>query len=201
MSRPTVVGTLCLWVLFLMGGTTHAQEIEAAFGVHTLTAPSAASASGNYSPQSLRGGAFASFSGDFLFVKNQIGIHGEVSWRANRSLYQGVQPFRPMFYDFNAIWAPRLAKSVRGELTAGIGVESTRFYQDFFTCSFAGCTNYVSVNHFMGHFGGGIRFYLTGHVFIRPEAHLYLIRHNFEFSSARAARFGGSIGYTLGSPE
>ena len=82
---------------------------------------------------------------------------------------------------------------------AGIGAESIRFYQNFYTCGyFSGCTNYTTSTHFMGHFGAGIRFYPFGNFFIRPEAHVYLIRNNIEFSSNYAVRYGASIGYTFG---
>ncbi len=197
MQKLTIVASLCLCVFFLAEREAHAQQVDAAFGLNALTAPSASSASGNHFAQSVRGGLFPSFNGDFLFFKNQIGVNAEVSWRAKRSLSQASEPFRPIFYDFNGIWAPRLAKSVQGELMAGIGAESIRFYQNFLVCNSFTCTNFISSNHFMGHFGGGIRFYIMGHLFIRPEAHIYLVRHNFEFSSARAMRFGVSIGYTL----
>ncbi len=193
------VATLCVSALFLMAGTARGQEIDAAFGMNALTAPSAASASGSYFPQSLRGGAFPSFSGDLLFF-HHFGIGGEVSWRGSRSFFQGLptQPFRPLLYDFNGVWAPRISKKVRPELQAGIGAESIRFYQNFVVCSFTSCTNYVSSNHFLGHFGGALRFYVFGPIFIRPEAHVYLIRNNYEFSSAHATRFGVSIGFTFG---
>ena len=200
MQNRTIVACLFLCALFLAEGVAHAQQVNAAFGLNAITAPSASSASGNHFPQSVRGGLFPSFSGDFIFFKNQIGVNAEVSWRAKRSLSQAFQPFRPIFYDFNAIWAPRLAKSVQAELLAGIGAQSTRFYQDFLVCNSFSCTNFISSNHFMGHFGGGIRYYIMGHLFVRPEAHIYLVRHNVEFSSAHAARFGVSIGYTLLSP-
>jgi hypothetical protein len=49
----------------------------------------------------------------------------------------------------------------------------------------------------MGHIGAGIRYYIWGHLFIRPEAHLYLVHNNVEFPSSQAARFGMSIGYTF----
>lgn len=200
MKKLISVGTLCLCGLFLMQGTAHGQQIDVAFGMNALTAPSAGSASGSYFPQSLRGGAFPSFSGDFLFF-HHLGIGAEVSWRGSRSFYQGFgsQPFRPLLYDFSAVWAPRLAKSFSPELMAGIGVESIRFYQNFIICNITTCTNYVSSNHFLGHFGAGIRWYVVPHVFLRPEAHIYLIRNNFEFSSAHATRFGMSIGFTFGS--
>ncbi len=51
----------------------------------------------------------------------------------------------------------------------------------------------------MGHFGAGIKMYPFAHnFFVRPEAHLYLVHDNQEFSSARAVRYGLSVGYTFG---
>jgi hypothetical protein len=186
-------------VFFATAVTAHAQQFDAAFGVGTLSAPSAASATGDHFPQSIGGGTFLSFSGDYLFM-HHFGVGGEVAWRATQNSYQGVAPFRPIFYDFNGVYAPPLGKKAAVELQAGIGAQSTRFYQNFFTCSgFTGtCTNYTSSNHFMGHFGGGIRLYPFGNFFIRPEAHLYLVNNNFEFSSAHSVRYGVSLGYTFG---
>jgi hypothetical protein len=188
-----VVAGLFCW----LGQPAHGQQISAAFGVGTVIAPSAASASGNYSPQSLTGGAYPSFSAGVM-VKRNFGINGEISWRASQAVYQGFQPFRPIFYDFNGVFAPRVAKNAVAELMAGIGAESSHFYQPYFSCGFAGCTNYTSSNHFLGHFGAGLRLYVRGGFFVRPEAHLYLVNNNVEFSSARVTRYGASIGYTFG---
>ena len=187
-----VAGLFC-W----LGQPAHGQQISAAFGVSTVTAPSASSASGNYSQQSLTGGAYPSFSAGVMLKRN-FGINGEISWRASQAVYQGFQPFRPIFYDFNGVFAPRVSKNAVAELMAGIGAETSHFYQPYYSCGFAGCTNYTSSNHFLGHFGAGLRVYVRGGLFVRPEAHLYLVNNNVEFSSARVARFGASIGYTFG---
>jgi hypothetical protein len=173
-----------------------AQDFDVAFGVGTLIAPSASSASGNHNPVSLTGGAYPVFSADYL-LKHNFGFGGEIAWRASRNLYAGFQPYRPLLYDFGAVYAPH-ARRIGAELQAGIGFESLRFYQPFFNCSgFTGCSNFVSSNHFMGHFGGGLRYYFKGHFFVRPEAHVYLIRNNMEFSSPLATRVGVSLGYTF----
>jgi len=190
------LGLFAIFCVFLLMQTAQGQQFDVAFGVNGITAPSASSASGNYSPQSLSGGAYPTFSGDFLLFHN-FGVNGEVSWRASRNLYAGIFPYRPVFYDFNGVWAPRLGR-IGPELMAGIGAESIRFYQPTFVCGFNGCTNYVSSNHFLGHFGGGLRLYVTHNFFVRPEAHLFLIHDNVEFSSFRAVRYGLSIGYTFG---
>jgi hypothetical protein len=188
----------CAVVLVFSCSALAQQQIDVAFGINTLTAPSANEASGNHTPQSLTGGAYPSFSANILFFKN-IGVQGEFAWKASRGVWQGVQPYRPMFYDFNAIYAPKLADRTYLELLAGIGSEATRFYQPFQICDFNTCKNFVTINHFMGHFGVGMKVYPARNFFVRPEAHLYLVNDNQEFSSGRAVRYGISIGYTFGA--
>jgi hypothetical protein len=193
LRKLTLIAVLVL--PFLIQGNLHAQQFDVAFGVGTLTAPSASSASGDHAPVSITGGAYPVFSADLL-LKNRFGVSGELAWRASRNLYAGFQPYRPLFYDFNGLYAPKLGKSAAAELSAGIGWESLRFYQGFTTCGVT-CTDFVSSNHFMGHFGAGLRYYFRGHFFVRPEADLYLINNNQEFSSPRATRFGVSLGYSF----
>lgn len=190
-------GLLILLGLFLACQAVSAQQLDAAFGVGTMTSTAAADSNGNQA--SLNGGAFPAFSADFLF-KRRYGISGELAWRASRSVFADIQPYRPLFYDFNGIYAPKLSKHLTAEMMAGIGWESIRLYQPFTTCGFTSCTDFVSSNHFMGHFGGGIRYYVWGNLFVRPEAHVYLIRNNVEFNSGHAVRYGMSIGYTFGGP-
>jgi hypothetical protein len=185
-----------LAVLFMIQGTVHAQQFDVGFGVGTLTAPSASSASGSHQAVSLTGGAYPVFSADIL-LKQRFGISGELAWRASQNLYAGFAPYRPLFYDFNGIYAPKLGKHAAAELSGGIGWESLRFYQGFTSCGAFSCTDFVSSNHFMGHLGAGLRYYFRGHFFVRPEADLYLINNNQEFSSARATRFGVSLGYSF----
>lgn len=181
---------------FLINGSVYAQQFDVAFGVGTLTAPSASSASGDHNPVSLTGGAYPVFSADLL-LKGPLGVGGELAWRGSQNLYAGFQPYRPLFYDFNGIYAPKLGPHAAAELMAGIGWESLRFYTGTINCGAISCTDFVSSNHFMGHIGGGFRYYFHGHFFVRPEAHLYMIHNNFEFSSPYATRFGVSLGYTF----
>lgn len=195
-GRLRRLGLLAVLVLpLLIKGTVYAQQFDVAFGVGTLTAPSASSASGNHAPVSLTGGAYPVVSANFI-LKRQFGVSGDLAWRASRNLYAGFQPYRPLFYTFNGIYAPKLGSHAAAEMMAGIGWESLRFYTPTLNCG-AFCTDFVSSNHFMGHIGGGIRYYFHGHFFVRPEAHLYMIRNNEEFSSPYATRFGVSLGYTF----
>ena len=109
-----------------------------------------------------------------------------------------MRPYRTLLYDFNAIFVPKIASRTYLELLAGIGSQATRFYQPFQVCDFNTCKNFVTINHFMGHFGVGLKAYPSKNFFVRPEAHLYLVNDNQEFSSGRAVRYGVSIGYTFG---
>lgn len=173
-----------------------AQQIDIGFGLGGITAPSGG-ASSAYSTTSQGGGIYPGFSGDFL-LKKSLGVGGEIFWRGSQGIYNGYQPYRPVFWDFNGVWLPHLARHVTGELVAGIGVESLRFYNNYYNCNYiTGCTNYTSSNHFMGDFGGGIRFYPVGNFFVRPEARFYLIHNNVEFNSNHATRYGVTIGYSF----
>ena len=193
-----VLAISCFVLLLMFAAPALAQQLDVAVGVSTLTAPSASEASGNHFPQSLTGGAFPTASFDALLFKN-FGVQGEFAWRASRGNWMDVQPYRPFFYDFNAMYQPRLAYHTYLELLAGLGAQSTRFYQPTQVCDFYTCRNYITINHFMGHFGAGIKLYATRSFFIRPEAHLYLVNDNQEFSSGRAVRYGLSVGYTFGA--
>lgn len=192
---------LCFGIVLLVSAVSAwGQQIDVAFGAGTLSAPGSNVVGTNFAQfqQSLRGGTFLTFSGDAL-IKGNLGVQGEVTWRASQTNYAGFLPYRPLFWDFNAIYAPRFNKFVGAEVMAGIGAESARFYTGQYTCNyFSGCSNYQSSNHFMGDFGGGLKLYPVGNFFIRPEARLYLINNNQEFSSGHAVRYGMSIGYTFG---
>jgi len=186
-----------LFVFCFLERAAHAQQIDAAFGFGTLTSSAGKTTNGVFYP-SLGGGGYPSFSGDFLLA-HHLGIEGDISWRASQNLYGAYQPYRPIFYTFNAIWAPKLAKRATAELLAGIGGEDIRFYTPYLNCGYVtGCTNYISSNHFLGDFGGGIRAYVWHGAFVRPEVRLYLINNNNEFSSGVATRYSISLGYSFG---
>lgn len=201
MKRLTVVFGIC--VLFLITAAAYGQQLDIAIGAGTVSAPSSnTSTIFQQFEQTLSGGNFLTISGDALIHKS-LGIQGEVSWRTSRTNYAGVLPYRPLFWDFNAIYAPRFNKFLGAEVMAGIGAMSARFYTGQTSCSyFGGCTNYTSISHFMGDFGGGVRLYPVGNFFVRPEARLYLIHGAQDqpapFSSGHAVRYGISIGYSFG---
>ena len=184
----------------VLGGASNlalAQHVDLAFGLSTIDAPGASTADSNHSPVSLTGGAYPGFSGD-VEVFHHIGIGGEVFWKASQADYAGQGfNYRPVFYDVNAVYSPKLATHTYLELVGGIGALSTRFYTGT-VCGIYSCSNYQSSNHFDVDLGAGLKFYPKGGFFVRPEARLYFVNNNQEFSSPRVTRYGVSIGYTFG---
>jgi len=182
--------------MFTFSSVAQAQKIDFAFGVSTVDAPGASTASGNHQPVSLTGGTYPGFSADVLFWHN-LGIAGEIYWKGSRGNYGGdpTLPFRPLLFDLNAIYSPKLASHTYLEFLGGIGALDTRIYCQ--GCGNGYNTNYAADKHFMADFGAGIKFYPKGGFFIRPEAKLYLVNNNLLFSSPRITRYGLSIGYTF----
>lgn len=174
------------------------QGIDFAFGLGTVR--SAGNSNPNGNPQSLSGSVYPAISGDFLIHKN-FGVQGEVAWKGGRGDYGGLGlPYRPVIWDFNALYAPKVNR-IGGELMAGIGALSSRFYTGQYSCSgiTGSCTNYQSSNHFAVHLGGGLRLYVTKSIFVRPEIGYYFARNaNVDFTSNSFVRVGASVGFSLG---
>lgn len=178
----------------------YAQQGDVFLGGGTLL--SSSSSNSNTSFPSEKGGLYINLGGDVLFHK-YIGVNVETAWKATQGVYfSGQENYRPILTDFNLLYQPHLGKRAGLDLMAGIGAASTRFYAPGPSCS--GCVNYVSTDHFMEHLGGGIRYYVWHHVFVRPEVHYYHIQNNNNlnnngaFSSNNVVRVGASIGYTFG---
>jgi len=87
------------------------------------------------------------------------------------------------FYDFNGILQPVNQKKVALQLFGGIGGANVKFYETQSSSSSvlgnSKVTQFVqSANHFQVHGGLGVQFYLTDHVFLRPEFNVRYV-HNF----------------------
>jgi hypothetical protein len=201
--RRLITVAVTFWI-FSFAPLVRAQQVDVAFAGGSLSSSGSSFSAGAFLPAE-GGGAFVGFNGDVLFkplFQGNLGVQAEVNWKASQGLYGGQVPYRPLFYDFNAIYARRFTKYVGAEALAGIGAESIRFYSGNYSCDYYGnCSNYVSSTHFMGDFGGGILFYPYGNFFVRPEMRFYLVNNNVEFSPNYLLRYGVSIGYTLGGSK
>jgi hypothetical protein len=196
-------------VLGLAGAAT-AQGVDAFIGFGTLMAPTNPGSSTYlgggtgavpYGP--MGGGLYPDLGADVLFWRGgELGIGGEVSWRGSQNQNDpNYGPYRPLFYDFNAVYKPITSGTLQPEIQVGFGALSTRFYTNSFTsCGYSGyggCSNYLSFSHIAAHFAVGLRYYFRGHLFIRPELHYYAIHNNREFGVGHAYRAAISLGYSL----
>lgn len=165
-----------------------AQALDVFAGLNALTASQAVS-----SIPRLGGGLFPS-AGVSLYL-GPVGIGAEAAFRASQSSAQ----IRPIYYDVNFLLQPiHISRSIIPEFMLGVGAQSIRDYQNLGSCGgVSGCVNYAST-HLAGHLGVGLKFFVTEHLFLRPEAHFYFIRNNQAFQTSNSQRFGVSLGYEFG---
>ena len=198
--KPTLRNVLLLSLacaaVVSASSVVQAQRIDFGFAVSGLQAPSASSADSDHAPVSLTGGTYLGFNGDVLFWHN-LGFGAEINWLASQRDYGGQGfGYRPIFYNFNAVYSPKVAPRVYVDLVAGIGAENTHYYTGTY-CGVYTCSNYQSITHFDGDFGGGLKLLATRNIFIRPEARVYLVNNNQEFSSNHVVRYGATLGFTF----
>jgi hypothetical protein len=149
------------------------------------------------------GGTFGKFGGDFM-VTPHFGLGAETDFRFSQGAYAGLN-YRPLFYDFNGIWLPTAhrLKRVVPELQAGLGGVNLKFYFPQSSCnSFTGCSSSNSFidssNHFQVHLEAGVRFYVTQHLFVRPQVDAHYVNNFFQFGSNWVPQYGASVGWTFG---
>ena len=212
MRKFAFLGTLI--ALVILCSFASAQQGDAYIGGGTLLSSSASSSnripftncgltSGGNAVCPEKGGTYLNLGGDVIF-KHRIGAAFDINWKASQGAFGGPggQPYRPLIYTFNGVFQPRLGKKAGLDLFGGIGWQSTRFYgyQPTTNCIyFSAC--YTSSNHFLVDVGAGVRYYVWGHMFLRPEVRVFHILNNGDnFTSDNVFRVGASIGYTIG-PE
>jgi Outer membrane protein beta-barrel domain len=188
--------------VFAFGSLASAQQGDAYIGAGTLLSPGADPCgvnNGNFAcPE--KGGTYLNVGADVIF-KHRIGAAFDVNWKASQGDYAGAGvPYRPILFDFNAVYQPRINKKAGLDFFGGIGWQSTRFYQYTPTSNcinFGAC--YSSSNHFLVDLGAGLRYYVWGHMFVRPEVRYYHVTNNEDvFTSPNLIHVGASIGYTIG---
>jgi len=202
--RTAILLSFACSALAAFSNFAQAQKIDVAFGVSTTIAPSASFVGGVESAPSLTGGAYPGVSGDFLFYHN-LGVGAEVFWKATSvgcsdsicGVDSGIS-YRPVFYNFNAVYSPKLASHVYAELVGGVGALDTHYSACTLSGASCGGSQLISSSdHFDVDLGGGIKIYLSHGFFVRPEARFYWINNNTDFSANHATRVGASIGYTF----
>lgn len=186
--------------IFAAATFAQAQTLDLAVGGNTLWSPKNPTASVGFIPPPLKGGVYPSVSAEYI-GEGHFGLLAEGAFRYHYTYYDNFQQYRPVMYDFNAVYATRMANKTRGDFMAGIGGESLLFYAPSYICGIptGGCRTFLNSNHLAFHAGVGIKYMAWRNVFVRPEAHWYFVRNNFQFHSDNVFRVGVSVGYTFGN--
>ncbi len=117
-------------------------------------------------------GFFLGFGGDIMLRKH-FGVGAEFNVEPSQKSY-GPLTDRTMFYDFNGVYAPYSTKRVALLVQGGIGGERTSFgYSESGCVANVACSTEVEPvgtdSHFQVHAGVGVQFFLSHHLFIRPQ--------------------------------
>ena len=202
-EKGTVLRKLALFAsagaVLVLATFAHSQQIDFAVGASGLLSSKDTTASQAYLPAAEKGGTYASFSGDVIF-KNHFGFSAELATRAKYGLYNNYQQYRPILYDINGVFAPRVGERTSVHLMAGVGGQSVLFYNKYYLCTYpSGCTAHVNSTQLLAHAGASIHYSVWRNFFVGPEAHFYHIVNNTAFHSDNVFRLGASVGYTFGS--
>lgn len=151
------------------------------------------------------GGLFGAFGVDFMFKKH-LGINGEYVYHFKRATYLPADglTMRPSFYDLNALWQPFSGQRLIPFLEGGIG--GARVALSFNQAASTALTSAPSLptgmnpSYFQLHFAFGVKLYVHGRLFVRPEFDLrYVPRLTNQFGRNLVLQYGGSLGYTFGA--
>jgi hypothetical protein len=195
-----------LVVSFGAVGFAHAQNVSAYLGLGSATDSSngqSLDSSGEVGPA--MGGVFITVGGDYMF-KPSLGFGAEYSARAAQADYapQASVNYRPVFYDFNAIWHPLASHGhIVPEVQGGVGGLDLKFYETESECAIQGVcqtlNQYIaSSNHFQLHLSGGVRVYVNPSVFIRPQVDVHWVNNLQEFGRSWVPEYSVAVGYTFG---
>jgi hypothetical protein len=202
LRKITLLAVIC--GVFFLASLAQAQQADAMVGFGTIMSSGTATCVVSFTSNcvgSEKGGLYTNLGFDVIFHK-RLGFGFDAAWRTKQGLdlANGGQYFRPILFDFNGVYQPRISKKVGADIVGGIGWQTTRFYayNNSSNCVFFGSC-YTSNNHFLVDVGAGLRYYAYGHLFIRPEVHVYHILNNTDvFTNNNVVRVGASIGYTIG---
>lgn len=228
MSKLTI-GTILLLSTLLLGvvNFAHAQGVSPYFGLGSANDSAGTSVNtvdpvtgnvvtcapgnlfdsltGNCEAGPTIGGVFGVFGVDFMF-RPHFGVNGEYAFRFAQANYlpdAGLK-FRPGFYDFNAVYEPISGKRVVPVIEAGIGGARIALYETQ-TVSVTGITNTFSIpaglnaNHFQVHAAVGVKLYVKGNIFIKPQFDIHYVTHlTDQFGRDWVPQYTVAVGYTFG---
>lgn len=158
-------------------------------------------------PGPTMGGVFGVFGGDFMF-KPHFGVNAEYTFRFAQAPYlpdAGLN-MRPAFYDFNAVWEPISGSEARivPVLEGGVGgARVALYFTQQCTITSINCTSSYpagfNANHFQVHAAAGVKFYVKGNLFIKPQFDFHYVTNlTDQFGHNWVPEGTVSVGYTFG---
>lgn len=152
------------------------------------------------------GGLFGTVGVDYMF-KRHYGINGEYTTKIGDAVYlpNGGLKMRPNFYDVNFLWEPRSGdKRFMPYANTGFGGTRISLYfnpSDAVTgLSTPTGTFFHSNNYLQWHVGLGMKVYVHGNIFVKPEFDLhYTIHLNNQFARNGVIGYVIAAGYTFGA--
>ena len=221
MSKLTI-GTILLLSALLLGSANSvcAQGLSPYFGLGSAMDSAGTSVAEGCPPGNLFdeltgncetgptfGGVFGVFGADFMW-KSHFGFNGEYAFRFAQAPYLPVPGLnmRPQFYDFNAVYEPISGsdKRVVPVFEAGIGGARIELYQaqnctvTGINCSFSYPAGF-SANHFQLHAAAGVKLYVRGNLFIKPQFDFHYVTNlTQQFGRDSVPQYTVSVGYTFG---
>jgi hypothetical protein len=157
-------------------------------------------------PGPTMGGLFGVVGVDFMF-KPHLGVNGEYAFRFKQApfLRDDSLNMRPVFYDINAVWQPISGKRLIPVLEGGFGLAKValHFTQSSSLTGITSTSGFPAgsdTNHFQLHGAVGMKIYVKGNLFVKPQFDLHYARHlTDQFHRNLVLQFTGSVGYTFGA--
>lgn len=152
------------------------------------------------------GGLFGGFGVTVMFRKH-LGIDGEYALKFRRADYLPDDSLvvRPMFYDLNAVWEPFSSKGrFIPFLEGGFGGAKMKLYFSQSTSltgvtSLSGFSAGSDTNHFQLHGAIGMKVYIHGNLFVKPQFDIHYATHlTDEYGRNAVLQYMINVGYTFG---
>jgi hypothetical protein len=146
-------------------------------------------------------GAFGKIGADFMFT-GHLGFGFQADWKFSQGDYFGFG-YRPEFFDLNAIYHPIPDKLTRGrvvpEIQVGLGAARVNSYLTGSTALTGTQSELFAISsHFLVHGGFGVKLYVKGGIFIKPQVDARYVVNFTQFGSDFVPEYSVSLGYTFG---
>jgi len=135
---------------------------------------------------------------------DHLGFGVQVDTKFSQAFYEGLN-YRPTFFDFNGIYHPIPDKLTKGrfvpEFEGGVGLARLSFYTPSYCDQYAGCQSGYAIEdstHFQVHAGVGVKLYVKGGIFVKPQFDARYVVNFFQFGSDFVPEYSVSLGYTFG---